>query len=185
MDAKEHLVRTIATIATLTILAAMTGCAAQNEVSGLRAKAMQTSPESCAAQLGSNRHSQQRELDSRGIRMVNWNIQKGGDPDWSDDLSMFTSEPDLMIFQEAALDMDEWEIIAAGHYRSFAPGYRTPGTAGSITGVMTLSAVEPLTNCSLVSIEPWLRSPNVSRSVSPGRRASSGKITSTWCCQGK
>lgn len=146
-------------IAALTVLAAMTGCAAQNEVSGLRAAAVQTSPESCAAQLGNNRYSQQQELDSSDIRMVNWNIQKGGDPDWTGDLSMFTNEPDLMIFQEAALDMDEWEIIAASHYRSFAPGYRTRGTAGSITGVMTLSAVEPMTNCSLVSIEPWLRSP--------------------------
>lgn len=146
-------------IAALTVLAAMTGCAAQNEVSGLRAAAAQTSPESCAAQLGSNRHLQQQELDSSDIRMVNWNIQKGGDPDWTDDLSTFTKEPDLMIFQEAALDMDAWEIVAAGHYRSFAPGYRTRGKAGSVTGVMTLSAAEPMTSCSLVSIEPWLRSP--------------------------
>ena len=146
-------------IAALTVLAAMTGCAAQSEVSGLRAATAQTSPESCVAQLGSNRHLQQQELDSSDIRMVNWNIQKGGDPDWTDDLSTFTKEPDLMIFQEAALDMDAWEIVAAGHYRSFAPGYRTRGTAGAVTGVMTLSAAEPLTSCSLVSIEPWLRSP--------------------------
>ncbi len=146
-------------IATLTVLAVMTGCAAQNGLSGLPTAAVQTSPEFCAAQLGGSRHSQQQELDSSDIRMVNWNIQKGGDPDWTDDLSTFTKEPDLMIFQEAALDMDEWEVLAAGHYRSFAPGYRTRGKAGSVTGVMTLSAAEPLTSCSLVSIEPWLRSP--------------------------
>jgi len=146
-------------IATLTVLAAMTGCAAQSEFSGLRTASVQTSPESCAAQLGGNRHPHQQELDSSDIRMVNWNIQKGGDPDWTDDLATFTKEPDLMIFQEAALDMDEWEFVAAGHYRSFAPGYRTRGPAGLVTGVMTLSAAEPLTSCSLVSIEPWLRSP--------------------------
>lgn len=145
-------------IATLTVLVAMSGCAVQSELSGLRT-AVQTSPEFCAAQLGSNRHLQQQELDSSDIRMVNWNIQKGGDPDWTDDLSTFTKEPDLMIFQEAALDMDAWEIVAAGHYRSFAPGYRTRGMAGLVTGVMTLSAAEPLTSCSLVSMEPWLRSP--------------------------
>lgn len=146
-------------IATLTVLAVMAGCAAQNELPGREAAAVQTSPESCAAQLGGSRHSQQQELDSSDIRMVNWNIQKGGDPDWSDDLSTFTNEADLMIFQEAALDMDAWEILAAGHYRSFAPGYRTRGAAGSVTGVMTLSTAKPLTSCSLVSIEPWLRSP--------------------------
>lgn len=146
-------------IATLTVLAVMTGCAAQNGLSGLQTAAVQTSPEFCAAQLGGSRHSQQQELDSSDIRMVNWNIQKGGDPDWTDDLSMLTNETDLMIFQEAALEMDAWEIVAADHYRSFAPGYRTRGTAGLVTGVMTLSAAEPLTSCSLVSFEPWLRTP--------------------------
>jgi endonuclease/exonuclease/phosphatase (EEP) superfamily protein YafD len=64
-----------------------------------------------------------------------------------------------MIFQEAALHMDAWAVVAPDHYRSFAPGYRTRGTAGSVTGVMTLSTAEPLTSCSLISIEPWLRSP--------------------------
>jgi len=146
-------------IATLTVLAVMTGCASQNGLSGLPTAAVQTSPEFCAAQLGGSRHSQQQELDSSDIRMVNWNIQKGGDPDWTDDLSMLTNETDLMIFQEAALEMDAWEIVAADHYRSFAPGYRTRGAAGLVTGVMTLSATEPLTSCSLVSFEPWLRTP--------------------------
>lgn len=144
---------------TLTVLAAISGCAAHNDSPGWRAAGAQTSPKSCSAQLGGNRHAQQRELDSSNIRMVNWNIQKGGAPDWADDLSSFTNEPDLMLFQEAALDMDAWEVVAAGHYRSFAPGYRTPGPSGSVTGVMTLSAAEPLTSCRLMSIEPWLRSP--------------------------
>ncbi|EED31089.1 hypothetical protein NOR53_2597 [gamma proteobacterium NOR5-3] len=146
-------------IATLTVLAAMTGCAAQNELPGLQTAAVQTTPEFCAAQLGGIQHSQQQELDSSEIRIVNWNLHKGSDPDWSDDLSMFTKENDLMIFQEAALEMDAWEIVAPDHYRSFAPGYRTRGPAGRVTGVMTLSAAEPLTKCSLLSIEPWLRSP--------------------------
>lgn len=144
---------------TLTVLAAISGCAAHNDSPGWRAAGVQTSPQSCSAQLGGNRHAQQRELDSSNIRMVNWNIQKGGAPDWADDLSSFTNEPDLMLFQEAALDMDAWEVVAAGHYRSFAPGYRTPGPSGFVTGVMTLSAAEPLTSCRLMSIEPWLRSP--------------------------
>ena len=146
-------------IATLTVLVAVSGCATHSGVADLQAAGVFTSPESCAAQIGSNHHSQQPELDSSGIRMVNWNIQKGGDPDWIDDLSMVSSEPDLLIFQEAVLDTHEWEVIAAGHYRSFAPGYRTRGAAGSLTGVMTLSTVEPMTKCSFISFEPWLRSP--------------------------
>jgi endonuclease/exonuclease/phosphatase (EEP) superfamily protein YafD len=159
MNAKQHKVRAFVT---LTVFAAMAGCAAHNESPDWRPANVQTSPEGCLANLGRNRHSQQHELVSSNIRMVNWNIQKGGDPDWADDLSTFTNEPDLMIFQEATLDMDAWALVGSGHHRSFAPGYRTPGAAGSVTGVMTLSAAEPLTSCSLISIEPWLRSPKAS-----------------------
>lgn len=64
-----------------------------------------------------------------------------------------------MIFQEAKLQADTWAELGADHFLSFAAGYRTRGRFGSVTGVLTLSAAEPMTSCSLVSIEPWLRSP--------------------------
>ena len=66
-----------------------------------------------------------------------------------------TGEPDLMIFQEASLNTNAWGVVASDQYRSFAPGYRTKR---SVTGVMTVSAAQPLTQCNLVSLEPWLRS---------------------------
>jgi len=122
----------------------------------LAAVGIQTEPESCAAQLGSSRQSQRDELDSSDIRMVNWNIHRGNDPAWTADLAAITGESDLMIFQEVSLNTDAWGVVASDQYRSFAPGYRT---RRSMTGVMTVSAAEPLTQCSLVSLEPWLRSP--------------------------
>lgn len=146
-------------IVTLAVLASMTGCATQNELSDLREASVQISPESCLTRIGNDRDSQQHELDSSDIRMVNWNIQKGGDPDWHADLSTFADEPHLMIFQEAAFEMDAWDVVASDHFRSFAPGWRTLGPSGLVTGVMTLSAVEPMASCVLVSREPWLRSP--------------------------
>ena len=122
---------------------------------GLAAVGIQTEPESCAAQLGSSRRSQHDELDSSDIRMVNWNINRGSDPKWTADLATMTGEPDLMIFQEASLNTNAWGVVASDQYRSFAPGYRTKR---SVTGVMTVSAAQPLTQCNLVSLEPWLRS---------------------------
>ncbi len=159
MDTFDTNAYTVRAIAALLALAAITGCAAQNELSRFRAAAVASSPESCSSQLGGGKRLQQHELDSSDIRVVNWNIQKGGDPDWTADLATVAGKPDLMIFQEASLDAGVWEVLAAGHYRSFAPGYRTPGASGSLTGVMTISSVEPLAHCSLVSMEPWLRSP--------------------------
>jgi endonuclease/exonuclease/phosphatase (EEP) superfamily protein YafD len=146
-------------IATLTIAMTVAGCATQNRTAEWQPAGMSMSPDSCAAQLGSHREAQLYELDSRDIRVVNWNIQKEGNPDWVADLSSIADKPDLMIFQEAKLQADTWTTVGADHFRSFAAGYRTPGRSGSVTGVLTLSAAEPMTSCNLVSFEPWLRSP--------------------------
>jgi len=145
--------------AILIALATVTGCATGNQEADWRTNAatsIQTEPESCSMQFGRNDRPHYNELDSRDIRIVNWNIQKGGDPEWTADLAEFTDAPDLMIFQEASLDTAAWSALGVDHYRSFAPGYRT---LQSMTGVMTLSSVVPLTQCNLISVEPWLRSP--------------------------
>jgi endonuclease/exonuclease/phosphatase (EEP) superfamily protein YafD len=146
----------------LCALLTLTACANQPTVvsgvasPGLAAVGIQTEPESCAAQLVGSRRSQHNELDSSDIQMVNWNIHGGSDPEWIADLATITGEPDLMIFQEASLNTVDWGVVASDQYRSFAPGYRT---RRSVTGVMTISTAEPLTQCNLVSMEPWLRTP--------------------------
>jgi len=61
-----------------------------------------------------------------------------------------------MVFQEAVLNSSAWGVVTADKYHSFSPGYRT---RRSQTGVMTVSTAKPLTQCNLVSIEPWIRSP--------------------------
>jgi endonuclease/exonuclease/phosphatase (EEP) superfamily protein YafD len=114
-----------------------------------------TEPGSCADTLSGEKLARLHELDSSEIRLVNWNIQKGGDPEWARDLKSLTGEADLMVFQEAAVESNAWETVGDEHYQSFAPGFRT---LRSMTGVMTLSAAEPLAQCNLVSHEPWLGS---------------------------
>jgi len=141
---------------TLFAIAALTGCAAIDESADKLAGNVHTDPLACGNQLVGSSRSAQGELDSSDIRMVNWNIQKGGDPQWTTDLATFQGDPDLMILQEAPLDSIAWDVASADQYHSFAPGYRT---SRALTGVMTVSAVEPLTQCNFVSVEPWLRSP--------------------------
>ncbi|MBT8108695.1 MAG: endonuclease/exonuclease/phosphatase family protein [Gammaproteobacteria bacterium] len=110
----------------------------------------------CAASLAGAAVPGYAPLDSGDIEILNWNIQKGGNPGWRDDLDAFVDQPDLLLFQEAALSPDDWSHLAAEQHTSFAPGYRT---RQALTGVMTVSAAQPLTQCNLVSHEPWLRSP--------------------------
>ena len=96
------------------------------------------------------------QLDADAIRVVNWNIQKGDHPDWTDDLDAIHGEADILILQEASPDFEAWNQLAPMHHRSFAQGFRG---FGHNTGVMTLSAAAPVAECDLVEHEPWLRTP--------------------------
>jgi endonuclease/exonuclease/phosphatase (EEP) superfamily protein YafD len=147
---------TIRSATTLIAFAALTGCAVSDESANRLASDVPTDPLTCSSQLVGSSRSAQGELDSGDIRMVNWNIQKGGDPQWTTDLATFQGDPDLMVLQEAPLNSNAWGVDSADQYHSFSPGYRT---SRSLTGVMTVSTVKPLTQCNFVSVEPWLRSP--------------------------
>ena len=136
-------------------ITALTGCISNSYSKGAAVGYVPTEPDSCSTRLAGTNQARLHELNSSDIRLVNWNIQKGGDPDWIADLEALIGEPDLMVFQEAAVESRDWETVGDKHYRSFAPGFRT---LRSMTGVMTLSAAEPLAQCNLVSREPWLGS---------------------------
>lgn len=145
-------------VATLVALGSISACVSHNAASSLDAALVSYAvvPASCSARLAAGPSDSKSELNSEDIRLVNWNIQKGKDPDWSADLVAQVGDPDLLVLQEVPLHMDVWNTVAADHYRSFAPGYRA---WSAMTGVMTVSRAEPLVHCNLSSTEPWLRSP--------------------------
>jgi endonuclease/exonuclease/phosphatase (EEP) superfamily protein YafD len=142
--------------ATLTATAILTGCAVFDESVYDRTVDVHTSPLACSNQLAGDDRAAHRELDSDSIRLVNWNVQRGGDLRWTTDLAKLEADPDLVVLQEFPLKSNAWGVPTADQYHSFSPGYRT---RRSMTGVMTVSAAKPLTQCNFVSIEPWLRSP--------------------------
>jgi endonuclease/exonuclease/phosphatase (EEP) superfamily protein YafD len=63
---------------------------------------------------------------------------------------------DLVLIQEASLREETINDVDSSKHWSFAPGYLLDG---EVTGVMTLSSIKPLTQCSFVTLEPILRSP--------------------------
>jgi len=135
--------------------AALAGCAAMTETNNRPIGNVGTDPQACSRQLAGDTGPGGEELDSGNIRLVNWNIQKGGDPEWTSDLASIQADPHLMILQEVPFNTTDWDVVADEGHQSFAPGYRT---SQAITGVMTVSSARPLTQCNLVSFEPWLRS---------------------------
>jgi len=96
------------------------------------------------------------ELDASNISMFNWNVHKTREAKWREDFETFANNADLVLFQEASLREETIADIDSSRHWSFAPGYRK---WGEVTGVMTLSGIKPLTQCSFVHSEPWLRTP--------------------------
>jgi hypothetical protein len=83
--------------ATLVVIAAVTGCAVFDESANVLTGDVHTNPLACSSQLVGSDPSAHGELDSGDIRLVNWNIQRGGDPQWTTDLENFLGDPDLMV----------------------------------------------------------------------------------------
>ena len=96
------------------------------------------------------------ELDASNISLFNWNVHKTRERRWREDFDTFANNADLVLFQEASLREETIAEIDSSRHWSFAPGYRK---WGEVTGVMTLSGIKPLTQCSFVHSEPWLRTP--------------------------
>ena len=142
--------------ATLTAIATLAGCAVFDQSVYEKNGDIHTSPMACSNQLVGSNRSTHGELDSESIRLVSWNIQKGGDPRWTTDLENIVGDPDLIILQEVPFKSNAWGATTTDQYHSFSPGYRT---RRALTGVMTISASRPLTQCNFVSVEPWVRSP--------------------------
>jgi len=110
----------------------------------------------CIDTMSTDRRLLGRQLDADAIRVVNWNIQKGGHADWVDDLGVIYDGADILTLQEASPHSGAWSRLAPAHHRSFAQGFRG---FGHNTGVMTLSAAAPVTECTLVEHEPWIGTP--------------------------
>jgi endonuclease/exonuclease/phosphatase (EEP) superfamily protein YafD len=95
-------------------------------------------------------------LDASKISLFNWNVRKTRAAGWREDFDAYASGADLVLFQEASIREQTIAEIDSSRHWSFAPGY---SKSGEITGVMTLSGIKPLTQCSFVHSEPWLRTP--------------------------
>lgn len=142
----------------------MTACAAVQTEQGMQAFADEINvstpdsreAESCRQLFDTSPASSATGLDADDIRLVSWNMQKKSIPNWRADYSRLTDGRDLILIQEASLRTDTVKDLPTVPHWSFAPGYRTHD---SITGVLTLSSIQPLARCSFINTEPLLRTP--------------------------
>jgi endonuclease/exonuclease/phosphatase (EEP) superfamily protein YafD len=109
-----------------------------------------TDVDSCAGLINGFDEQLNPQPVQREFSVAVWNAQKVAGSPWRDDLSWLTDEYDLVLVQEFALAAD-WQ---AEGFLSFAPGF---GTREAITGVATVSRVEPIVHCQFEATEPMLR----------------------------
>ncbi len=95
-------------------------------------------------------------FDPGNIEILNWNLKKGEERGWQSDLELLAARSQLVMMQEASLDPAIIRNGGPARYLSFAPGYRNKDL---LSGVLTLSAVEPIGECRLTAMEPWLGTP--------------------------
>jgi len=129
-----------------------TGCSTQSLMSDVEEREVYPETSACLEDLSSTASASSRGLNNNGFTIVNWNIQKGKRRNWAGDMQELQAGADLMILQEAPRESDVWDDLLQPHFRSFAEGF---GFTKSVTGVLTMSSVEPLTECNLVAFEPW------------------------------
>ena len=90
------------------------------------------------------------------FQLVTWNVQKGNDPRWLEELTVYQSRPELIVLQEAYIPSPFEHLVGAVLHESFAKGYR----AGHLqTGVLSISSAAPQLHCALTAYEPWLMTP--------------------------
>lgn len=95
-------------------------------------------------------------LDPDAIRVLVWNVQKGGDENWIGDFRTFAADRDLVLLQEAHLHPEFVRGLAVVRHWDLAEAWRWRRAP---TGVLTASDAVPLRVDSLGSREPLLRTP--------------------------
>ncbi|MBF0751695.1 MULTISPECIES: endonuclease/exonuclease/phosphatase family protein [unclassified Pasteurella] len=93
-------------------------------------------------------------LEKTRIRLLSWNIHKGEDSGWRQDLARFSQEQDLVLLQEATPEQDLPSFSSALFVSSFA--YK-----GRPSGVKSFSKWIPMNYCGISQSEPWIYIPKV------------------------
>lgn len=112
--------------------------------------------EICIRAMENNDDQPTSGLNPSSIKVLSWNVNKGRRADWKVDWDRLSNDIHLALIQEATLDMALGNSDSALKFASFSPGFATKKLN---SGVLTLSSHEPLTQCHLQHIEPWLRTP--------------------------
>lgn len=114
--------------------------------------------QSCVSAVRKNLSAKSvRGLNPENIAFLNWNIYKGNDEGWQDDLSAFSENHDVMTIQEATLSEDMTALLQQhGFNWIMNTAFYLDGTAAGVMNVANSSAIR---SCGFKVNEPLIRIP--------------------------
>lgn len=146
------------TVAILLLSVLASGCVNTGSLSTLRithsSTTIATNVGDCRALLGRTVHALQDQLEPDSIGLLNWNIKKGTGGLWQDDLREMSLGKELVVLQEAVLELSMDRHVDGTNYASFSQGFTTKSR---VSGVVTYSNIKPLSECHFSVIEPIIR----------------------------
>lgn len=102
-------------------------------------------------------------LRDNTLNLLVWNIHKGSDLGWQQDLTRFANTTDLMLLQEATSKQALSSVFKA----TFPTSFFTAGFSykNITSGVEILAKTTPDMYCAGTGEEPWLRIPKVAQAL--------------------
>lgn len=157
---KKKLVLVLPILLISSMLSACASMATLNQTEANHAAAQYNSVESCSTAIKTPVSDDYSEVfNSDKITLISWNIEKGHNPGWKNQLKNLAKDAQLVLLQEAVFVDEMKDSSKRAIYWSFSHGYQTRNYH---SGIMTLSSISPDLICSFQRIEPWIRSPKIS-----------------------
>ncbi|KGQ70956.1 hypothetical protein A1D23_12660 [Chelonobacter oris] len=96
-------------------------------------------------------------------KLLVWNLHKGQDNGWQQQLQRYAAQADFVLLQEATQQNRLADVLSEQHWIGIHAG--TFAYADNMSGVMLLSKIAPQRYCVGSENEPWIRIPKIAEAA--------------------
>ncbi|MFZ7202023.1 endonuclease/exonuclease/phosphatase family protein [Avibacterium avium] len=108
-----------------------------------------------------------KPIEQQDFRLLVWNMHKGQDQGWQQQLVNLSQGQDFLLLQEVSSQQKLVEKVSSQNFSKFSTALYTSSFAylGNQSGVALMSRFAPQYYCAGSSIEPWIRIPKVGNAM--------------------
>ncbi|MCW9709855.1 endonuclease/exonuclease/phosphatase family protein [Avibacterium sp. 21-586] len=108
-----------------------------------------------------------KPIEQQDFRLLVWNMHKGQDQGWQQQLASLSQGQDFLLLQEVSSQQKLVEQVSSQNFSKFSTALYTSSFAylGNQSGVALMSRFAPQYYCAGSSVEPWIRIPKVGNAM--------------------